>query len=254
MDLNEKKLLNFVVNLGTLMIKNGAEIQRTEQTIMRIAASDGIHSAEVFAVPTSVMVTLHNNMGGTFSEIKRAYGRRINLEKVIACDRLAVDFIEKRKTLDECLKALEDIDALTDFKVRVRIAAYSLICLAFTILFRGTIADAFVALLAGIFQGIVMEMLGRYDISVFLSNAAGSAVVAFIAYIFYIIGIADSYNSVILGSLMPLVPGFAATNAVRDLLYGDYVAGNAKITEALVTSIGIATGVITTLWLFGSII
>ena len=26
MDLNEKKLLNFVVNLGTLMIKNGAEI------------------------------------------------------------------------------------------------------------------------------------------------------------------------------------------------------------------------------------
>ena len=64
---------------------------------MRIAASDGIHSAEVFAVPTSVMVTLHNNMGGTFSEIKRAYGRRINLEKVIACDRLAVDFIENKK-------------------------------------------------------------------------------------------------------------------------------------------------------------
>ena len=254
MEISDKKLLNFVADLGALMIKNGAEMQRTEKTIMKIAASDGIHSAAVFVVPTSIMVTLHNDEGGTFTEIKRIPGRRINLEKVIACDMLAVEYIEKRKSIDECIKAIDSIDSLTDFKVPVRIASYSLICMAITILFRGTLMDGLAALFAGVFQGIVMEILGKYDISVFLSNAAGSAVVAAAAYIFYIFGIADNYNSVILGSLMPLVPGFAATNAVRDLLYGYYVSGNAKLTEALVTSIGIATGVITTLWLFGSII
>lgn len=251
----EKKLLNFIAEIGNIMIKNGAEIQRTEQTISRIAASDGKHSAEVFAVPTSVMIVLRADDGRTFSEMKRAYGRRINLEKVIACDRLAVDYIEGGKSLERCIDELKNIDSLTDFKMPVRVAAYSAICMAFTILFRGTVIDGIVAILAGICQGLIMEFMGRYNnISVFLVNVAGSAVVAAVAYFFYSLGIADSYNSIILGSLMPLVPGFAATYAVRDLLYGDYIAGSAKITEALVVSVGIATGIIMTLWIMGKVL
>ena len=46
---------------------------------------------------------------------------------------------------------------------------------------------------------------------------------------------------------MPLVPGFAITNAVRDLLYGDYISGSAKVLEVVVTAVGIAAGVLCTL-------
>ncbi len=247
METNEQKLLNFISAFGTMMIKNGAETQRTEQSIMRIAESDGLHRAEVFAVPTSVMITLHNKNGTTLSEITRAYCRRINLEKVIACDNLANRYISGEETLDRCILELEEIDKLTDFKLHVRILSYGFISFAFTILFRGVVTDSFIAFLAGVFQGIVMEYLGRYNLSAFLSNAAGSAAAAAVAYIFYAFGIAQSYNSIILGSLMPLVPGFAITNAVRDLLYGDYISGSAKVLEVIVTAVGIAAGVLCTL-------
>ena len=41
---------------------------------------------------------------------------------------------------------------------------------------------------------------------------------------------------------MPLVPGLAITNAIRDTLYGDYLSGLARALEACLTAIVIAGG------------
>jgi uncharacterized membrane protein YjjP (DUF1212 family) len=43
---------------------------------------------------------------------------------------------------------------------------------------------------------------------------------------------------------MPLVPGVAITNALRDLLAGDLMSGAARILEAALTAVAVAMGVI----------
>ena len=48
---------------------------------------------------------------------------------------------------------------------------------------------------------------------------------------------------VITSSIMPLVPGTAITNALRDTLRGDYMSSGAKALEAVVIAISIAVGV-----------
>jgi uncharacterized membrane protein YjjP (DUF1212 family) len=50
-------------------------------------------------------------------------------------------------------------------------------------------------------------------------------------------------NLIIIGSIMPLVPGVPITNAIRDTLQGDYNSGTARAMEAFVISLGIAVGV-----------
>jgi uncharacterized membrane protein YjjP (DUF1212 family) len=42
---------------------------------------------------------------------------------------------------------------------------------------------------------------------------------------------------------MPLVPGLAITNAVRDLMGGDLVSGLSKGAEALLTAFAIGAGI-----------
>lgn len=42
---------------------------------------------------------------------------------------------------------------------------------------------------------------------------------------------------------MPLVPGMAITNAVRDTLRGDYLSGGARVMEAFLKALGIAIGI-----------
>ena len=41
---------------------------------------------------------------------------------------------------------------------------------------------------------------------------------------------------------MILVPGLALTNSMRDLIAGDYVSGQARLAEALLTATAIALG------------
>ncbi len=50
-------------------------------------------------------------------------------------------------------------------------------------------------------------------------------------------------DKIIIGSIMPLVPGVAITNALRDSISGDFVSGMSKLSEAVIIAVAIAIGV-----------
>ena len=47
----------------------------------------------------------------------------------------------------------------------------------------------------------------------------------------------------IIACIMPLVPGTALTNGVRDIFRGDYTSGFAKLLEAIMIALFIALGI-----------
>jgi uncharacterized membrane protein YjjP (DUF1212 family) len=50
-------------------------------------------------------------------------------------------------------------------------------------------------------------------------------------------------DKVIIGSIMPLVPGIAFTTSIRDFFNADYLSGTIHIIDALLTAFSIAVGV-----------
>ena len=50
-------------------------------------------------------------------------------------------------------------------------------------------------------------------------------------------------DMVIIGGIMPIVPGVVFTTAMRDTLNGDYTSGASRILEAAVIAIAVAVGV-----------
>ena len=59
-------------------------------------------------------------------------------------------------------------------------------------------------------------------------------------------------DTIIISAIMPLVPGVAITNAVRDTLQGDYITGGSRMLEAFIKAASIALGVGIGMMLFGS--
>lgn len=57
------------------------------------------------------------------------------------------------------------------------------------------------------------------------------------------LGIGTDLDKIIIGSVMPLVPGLHITNAVRDLMAGHLVAGLSKGAEAFLTAFAIGSGI-----------
>ena len=59
----------------------------------------------------------------------------------------------------------------------------------------------------------------------------------------YRLGFGDSLSNIIIGAVMPLIPGVPFVNGVRDLADSDYIAGLTRLTDAMLGFICIALGV-----------
>ena len=47
----------------------------------------------------------------------------------------------------------------------------------------------------------------------------------------------------IIGTILPLVPGIAFTNGIRDLADGDYISGAVRLLDAILVFVCVAIGV-----------
>ena len=59
----------------------------------------------------------------------------------------------------------------------------------------------------------------------------------------YHLGFGNSLSNIIIGAIMPLIPGVPFVNGVRDLANADYLAGLTRLTDALLGFFCIAIGV-----------
>lgn len=75
------------------------------------------------------------------------------------------------------------------------------------------------------------------------TNISGGALVTLIAVFLYQAGIGHHLDKVIIGSIIPLVPGVNFTNAIRDIADQDYIAGSVRMLDALLVTFCIALGV-----------
>ena len=76
-----------------------------------------------------------------------------------------------------------------------------------------------------------------------ITNLLGSALVSLITLMFFATGMPLQYDKIIIGGIMPLVPGIAITNSIRDFINSDYLSGSIRLIDALLTAFCIAVGV-----------
>ena len=55
-------------------------------------------------------------------------------------------------------------------------------------------------------------------------------------------GLIKSFDKMIIGASMALVPGVALTNCMRDFISGDFISGIYTLTEAVLIAVGMAVG------------
>ena len=115
---------------------------------------------------------------------------------------------------------------------------------AFALTYGGTLSEAFLSAVTGFVIAVCLYACRRLKLPSFfgtlLSSAAASVLASGFLRMFPFFG---NLDSVIIASIMPLVPGVAITNAVFDTLHGDYLSGTARMLEAFVTAAAVAMGI-----------
>ncbi|MGB4585724.1 MAG: threonine/serine exporter family protein [Rectinemataceae bacterium] len=137
---------------------------------------------------------------------------------------------------------MDTIERLRERPVPVRMGASALGAGLFTLLFGGGAVEAVAAAAIGALLSLLILGFQRLRLPEFLTSLAGGAFTALVSLYLQSLGITASPDAIIIGVIMLLVPGVAITNAIRDIIAGDLVAGIARGVDAFITAAAISAG------------
>ena len=242
-DYDEDEVMELAMQAGALLLENGAEVFRVEETMDRICRSYGVESGGQFILMNYILSTAGEGHGHMFARGRHIPVRGSHLDKVAAVNQLSREIAEGKYTVSEAYQALEKIRQMPEKRKSIQILASGVASGAFCCLFGGNLMDCLAAAIAGFLIYVYILYISGPHLSKIVGNIGGGAFVTFICNLLYMAGIGNHLNFMIIGSMMPLVPGVAFTVAIRDAADGDYISGTVRMIDALLVFICIAIGV-----------
>lgn len=224
--------------MGKMLLENGAETYRVEDTINRILKHLSLENSEVFATSTGIFVCIDS-----FTKIKRVKTRSMNLQRISEINDLSRKIVASKIDIcgaEERLKAIQNENL---YSLKTVTLSIGVSCFLISFLFKGKLPDAISAFIVSILLNLFTAYLGKKNICGFLQIFLGGFFIAITSLINLNIGIGCDIHNMIISSVMPLVPGVCFTNAIRDIFEGDYISGGSRMFEAIVIGIAIALGV-----------
>jgi uncharacterized membrane protein YjjP (DUF1212 family) len=239
---NPDEVLLLAADAARIVLESGAETYRAEETASAVCSALGGVEAECFATPTGVMLSFYGLDGRVRSIVRRVSARSMNLERIARVNDLSRALYAGKLDFDGASAELGRIEAIKGYSRPVSMLAAAAGTGFFTLFFGGRWNDALVAALVGALLSRLTRALARHRVSDFFTNIVGGAAAALACLVGARTGIVTNPGTAIIGVIMLLVPGVAITNAIRDIIAGDLVAGVARGADAFISAAAISIG------------
>lgn len=251
---NTTEVLEVASIAGHILLENGAEISRVEDTMERIASHYGVDSGHFFVLSNGIFTT---GSLGRYANVEFIPIRGIQLSKVVEVNKLSYEIAAGKHTLSQTRERLEAIRAAPPKPAWEQILGSAFGAAGFCAVFGGGFMDC----AADFAIGALLYVFCLF-VSGSLSKIVGGICKALVATVLCLVsfrlGFGESLSNIIIGAVMPLIPGVPFVNGVRDLANSDYIAGLTRLTDAMLGFICIALGVSISFvadgWLFGGMI
>ena len=242
-----KDILTLSVEIGDAMLRNGAEIYRVEDSLIHILESYDVENIDVYVLSNGIFASANEDKEDACSMVRHVPLGSVNLGKISALNQLTRDICNHDCSVSDAWTRLEQCKTLPTYHGLIAVLACGIGSACFCYLFGGTALDAFVAFFIGLVLQIFLIASDRHLESKFITNILGSGIVTFLSLIVLSAGIPILQDKVVIGDIMPLVPGIALTTSIRDFYNGDYLSGTIHLIDALLTALCIAVGVFLTI-------
>lgn len=233
--------LSYACDIGSGMIKSGAEINRVEDTVKRILSYFCANDVDVFATPYSLIATVEFE-DKTYTQSRRIAGFSYNLESLALYNSLSRRICEGKidpKDISLEITKIKSNKGASNFRI---ILAYFLIGSAFCSFFGGSLQDSFIAGFIAIAMGLVERLLKSLKINRFIIISICGFAIAYITRIVVDLSIGSSRELISIGITMILISGLLFTNSFKEMFMDNILTGAVKLFEALFIASAIYIG------------
>lgn len=235
----ENQILYLAVDVGKLLVESGAEIYRVEEVISRISMNYGLESTP-FVILTCIMCSARNKKGEIFSLVQNIKNRTTDLDKINKINNLVRNI--ENYSHEEFKIEIEKIRKGEYYSEMRKLFAYIGGAAFFSILFKGGISEFIASGIAGMILFFWIKFSDFIKTNQYFNLTIGGAFCSMVAYTLSKFGLIAEVPITIISSYMLMVPGISFTNAIRDLIAGDFVAGVSRGAEAILIGASLAAG------------
>lgn len=236
-----QKLVRYMLDMGEILIRSGAEAIRVEDTLERIGKAYGCSRVDVFTITTNIWITVHTE-DKSVSQTRRIRGYVIDMEKVEKVNALSREICSTPLPLEQVHERIVKISQARRYSEKTILFAYLLVASSFTVFSGGTYMDGLASLIAALLLRIVQRMGQRIRVNIILLNTLCAAVVGFVVMLLVALGIGTQIDKIVIGNVMLLIPGLQLTSSLRDIINGDIITGLLGIVESILKAVAIALG------------
>lgn len=238
-----RDVINLAIYAGQLLLRNGAEIYRAEDTIERICSTrSNLYEVDVFAFPTAIFVSLEYNYE-IITVFKSIETSTINLDRLNDINEFSRRFVNNEIPLEKARAELMRIEEKPTYSRLARVIFSGIFSGFYSLLFYGNIYDFIITFFIGMCLNVIQQFFQRQNITFLAESFFSALFVAGVAELAFISGLDVSVDKIIIAGIMLLVPGMMVTNALRDIMSGDYLSGLIGVVKGIFISFAIALGI-----------
>ncbi len=238
--------VDFISEMASRLHRYGTTAQRMEGTVIALSQRLGL-DCEPWASPTGVILSFNDPtrpLGATdTTRVLRLGLGDTDLHKLSEADRIAEDVVAGKMSIAEGHAALRTLDTpITRKRKLLELFAAGLASGSVAALWRLPWLDIATAATIGVLIGLISLLVERKPQMREASDAICALVAGFVAILVANFVGPLNLNTVIISSLIVLLPGMALTNSVNELTSQHLVSGIARFAGAMATILKLTVG------------
>lgn len=240
-----REVLDLAMNMGRVLLQNGAEIFRVEETIEHVCRHFEIENVDPFVMSNGIFITATNEKEEIYAKVKHIPLSGFHLGIVTEVNDLSREISAGHKNLQEAKCHLAEIEKMPPKRGRFRIFAAGVGSGCFCYLMQANLWESLMAVLIGCLLYVFVIFSENHKLTKIIINIVGGAFITAMALLAVQISwpFVMRVDKIIIGSILPLVPGVAFVNSIRDIANSDFISGIVRIVDALLVFVYIAIGV-----------
>jgi uncharacterized membrane protein YjjP (DUF1212 family) len=233
----------FILTLVRALHSYGESAQRLEDILEAMSTRLGLHGAQCFSTPTSIMASF-GPLGRQRTYMLRVQPGEVNLGRLSAVERVAVDVAHGRLTIDEGTAAITRMaDAPSPYGPVLTMLAFGAASGAACQFLGGGGREIAAASVLGLGVGLFGKLAGAQPRVSRVFEPLASFLVSAAAVAFAHLTGAFALITATLGGLIVLLPGLTLTTALSELATRHLASGTARLSGAFITFLSIVFGV-----------
>lgn len=210
--------------------------------MIRILQAFHVQEYNVYVISNGIFATANESKEDALSLVRHVPLGSVDLSRIDAVNQVSRRIWDGKLTIPQAEAKLREIEAMEPMSPLRQMLASALGAAGFCYLFGGTLADSIAAFPIGFLLWWYMLAFEKKQ-SAFLRCIFGGILLTLLSGGAAMLPLGLNFDRVVVGGIIPLVPGVTFSTSVREFFNGDYLSGIIHLIAAVLTAVCIALGV-----------